>query len=708
MRGFEWRALWERSRGQEIFAFTNLARPAACLVFAPDGRTLVSGGDDGVHLWDVAEGRPLGLFPGPDPGPTSGDRAPTDEELRPMLEASPAVVDHVKVQPGIRDYLDAWGHTGRTRAVKSLSFTPDGKHLLVGSSDFVRSWTFATGAFDFAVPENMARVGTPGTGDLFVVANDQVCLPDDEQRTAHPQSALLYSYSRRRLVAELPGYGFRVAISPDGGYVAATGRTNGVVLWQPATGKTVPLVRTPWGSSFASFSPDGRTLFVNSNHRTFLWDLQSERIRAELNGAHRLAAAADWSPDGRTLATGGDQSVALWRVPPAGATNGPDDGPPLLLPHTVLQGHEAAVTALAFSPDGRRLASAATDHSIRLWAIADASAPVAAAPATSFVVEQFGESPLDAATGCLIGRVREHVSGRPTGKLAVLDARLGSVPQPLPGTEHQLYAGYLAQRQGFVTVELGTNDVPVQFELRRLPDGAVRTRRQFRSVPDGVRYADAAGIPCLSASPDGRWLALAQTDAKRDRNLEVYDLRTGQFVARLPGVPQTLITRLRVSPDSRWLVRLDHINGDNWITTYDSQTWGPPREIRFRSAGKDVLLATIDPASRRLATAGPDGNSLRIWDLLTGRLEAQCASGGLACHPVWSPDSRTLVFNYGSGVHFWSMIVFRELTSFHSDFGRVGAPLGYTPDGHTLVGFTWDGEVKTWSPRTLAEIDRLP
>ena len=96
-------------------------------MFAPDGRTLVSGGEDGVHLWDIVERRSLGLFPAPDPGLTSRDVAPTVEELRPLLDASPALVEFLKTNPDLRDYLDAFGHTHRTRQVTSLAFLPDGE-----------------------------------------------------------------------------------------------------------------------------------------------------------------------------------------------------------------------------------------------------------------------------------------------------------------------------------------------------------------------------------------------------------------------------------------------------------------------------------------------------------------------------------------------------------------------------------------------------
>ena len=363
LRGFDWRVLWERTRGQEAFAFTNLARPAECLVFAPDGRTLVSGGDDGIHLWDIVERRHLGLFPGPDPGPTSSVLAPTLEELRPMLDASPAVVEHLKVQPVIQDYLDALGHTTRTREIRSLAFTPDGKHLLVGSRDFVSSWNFATRAFDFAIPEEQATISASATGDLFVVANNQKLEPDDERRSAHQQSALVYSFARRRLVAELPGYGWHAAVSPDGQYVAAANRTNHAVLWRPATGETVPLSQGRQLTYLLSFSPDGRTLFACSEGRIFLWDIASRRIKAYLRSDLGRVA---WSPDGRFLAgLARNQTIGLWPVPPGDSPDGAPEWPPFLDPQTILHGHEAAVTALAFSPDGRWLPSAAEDRSIR-------------------------------------------------------------------------------------------------------------------------------------------------------------------------------------------------------------------------------------------------------------------------------------------------------------------------------------------------------
>ena len=704
LRGFEWRVLWERTRGQEAFAFTNLARPAECLVFAPDGRTLISGGDDGIHLWDIVERRSLGMFPGPDPGPTSGDLAPTVEELRPMLEASPAVVEHLKAQPGILNYLDALGHTNRTRSVKSLAFTPNGRHLLVGSGDFVRSWDFATRAFDFAVPEADATVAAPTVGDFFVVANNQQVEPDDERRTAHPQSALLYSFTQRRLVAELPGYGLRAVVSPDGQSVAAASQTNGAVLWHPSTGEAVPIHHDPQFSGLLSFSPDGRTLLVRSdgNRQPMLWDVKSKRIKAYLRGDRLHLGTMAWSPDGRSLAGGGaNQNIGIWLVPPEEAPDDPQAGPPFLLPRTILHGHEATVTALTFSPDGGWLASAAEDHSLRLWAVARSptAAPDPAPPARPDHQSMY-ELTMDPVTGCAVGRS--------CGELAVWNPQHGYTPRSLPGTKRHLPAGFLAAGRGFVTVEMTTNGVPVWLEIRRLPEGIVQTRREIPPAPGEMRSRGSGGLTSLAASPDGQWLAVPQTSVERLPDVHVFAIATGGFVARLAGEHPASLINLRASPDNRWLVHLTHYHGENRITIYDARSWRRAREMAFRSSSNDVVGAAIDPASRFLVTGGPGENSLRVWDLLTGRLAGQCNGNVIGWHPVWSRDGRTLAVRDTGSLRLWSMVVFRELAALPVDWHNTHLPLGFTADGRALVTLGLEGRVNAWSPPTLAEIDRAP
>ncbi len=702
LRGIEWRVLAERTRGQEQFAFTNLARPANCLLFARDGRALLSGGDDGVRLWDITDQRFLGMFPGQDPGPTDGDHRVTLEDVRPMLNSSPAVVDHLKIHPAVLDYLDALGHTNRTRAVTSLAFTPDGTHLLVGSRDYIRSWNFANRAFAFALPEEEATAVTPTRGEFIVVANDEKIEPDDESHSANRQSTLLYSSGRRRLVAKLSGYGYRAAVSPDGQFVAAANRTGGAVLWQPFTGETTSICRDSTLINLLLFSADGRTLVVNSKGRRglMLWDVESKRIKAYLRRDRTRVDAVAWSPDGHFLAGGGsDHNVSLWLIPSEQALAPLPDGPPFLVPSKILYGHQAGVNALAFSPDGRWLSSAASDRSIRLWNMTSLSAPPT--NTTSILLYPETETPMDPETGCVVARFGSD--------LIVIDSLHNSTPHFLPGTARQFFAGFRERGQGFFTVDLATNGVPKQWAIRRLPDGAVQAKSDLLPAPANFQSNYRNTIHRFAAGPNGRWIAFAQATGDHIHHLHVFDLPSGRFVTQLSGPPLAGATALlRASPDSRWLVRLDHSSGENRIFIYDSASWSEPKEIRFRTSGNDACFATIDPTSRYVATGGSGDNSVRIWELSNGRLMSHFNARPIPWHPVWSRDGRTLILGGAGGFRFWSMIVFRELAAVSTDSVSGVYPIGVTADGRTLVVRASDESIASWTLPTLQETDFRP
>jgi WD40 repeat protein len=146
-----------------------------------------------------------------------------------------------------------------------------------------------------------------------------------------------------------------VAYSPDGAFLASGAEDSTIRLWDPARGR---LIRTLEGHGAGvqslAFSPDSKTIASGSADRTLrLWNpATGEAVRTIPAGIGVDALA--YSPDGKLIAGAISDTVGLW-----------DAGSGALLQS--LTGHTGRVYSVAFAPNGRYLATAAWDHTVRLW-----------------------------------------------------------------------------------------------------------------------------------------------------------------------------------------------------------------------------------------------------------------------------------------------------------------------------------------------------
>jgi WD40 repeat protein len=154
-----------------------------------------------------------------------------------------------------------------------------------------------------------------------------------------------------------------MAISPDGRYLAAASNASSQVVvwdWNERSEKTILTSRSPVLS--LAFSPNGRYLASGEkgNRPSIqVWDLETGRARLVLDGSLGHVVAVAFSPDGAMLATAAafENVVRLWDM-----TSG----------HLrrMIAGHPFGTNSVAFSPDGRALASAGNDGMVRLWSVA--------------------------------------------------------------------------------------------------------------------------------------------------------------------------------------------------------------------------------------------------------------------------------------------------------------------------------------------------
>jgi WD40 repeat protein len=479
-------SLWDRESGKEVRQFTGHQGDVASVALSPDGKTLAAAGEDGtVRFWDAA----------------TGERIRPDDGHEGVVRSLAFSQDGTALASAGDDTVYLWDVSsrkarrrfeGRSEDARSVAFSPDGNALASGHrGGGLCLW-------DLTGEKEPRQLGSEGDETFHVAfaAGGSFLVSGQKNGLASVWDAA--SGNRLRGIGEVasrkeyqPEYS-ACALSPDGKVLVLGGLGLVTQLWRVADGKRILALEEEISGNAAAFSPDGKLLAVAGSD-VVLCDATTGIEVRRLVGHRPWVSSLAFSPDGRTLASaGGDDEIRLWEV-----STGKE--------RRRFRGHLPGffcVHAVAFSPDGRLLGSAGHDTTVLLW---DVTGPPKEPPTMEQAWEDLAEDDATRAFAGVCALVRS-----PRRSVPFLAERL----RPVPAVESRRLAGLIADldSDAFAVREKATEELGALREvaepalaaaLAGKPSAEVRRRakgllaRIHEPVPPPERLRELRGVEAL-------------------------------------------------------------------------------------------------------------------------------------------------------------------------------------------------------------------